>query len=524
MKRVKIAPADTDKRWHHERAEKKRSVFYDELLEESKEWKAWRAQKDAEKASETPAEDNDIDEEDEGEDIELVSQVQDVSPARPSRKGKLRRHSDMDSVDSDPQSPDVKPVKPSSTSTGSRQRSSARNDGIVVEVQSPPRPRATRKAHPLPTAEAQLGEMNVDVLPFKERSASPAKVFTSTPKRPSSHDSSVNNLNAEILNEIAHKINNAPHARVLPKSADGLAHGMSHASSSQVLAQGHSGVQSELAGAATVFEDDSGSEDSKAEVTDDETSKAPGSSPHLSKSGFRNPRQDVQDDSFRAEMISPVPRLGQAAPNPNRMSLDSESSLENVIRADTSLYKRRDRTPISPDTSTINHDTVLATLGQKPQQHKRQRSRDSDMPGLSATEEDPHLDKRARSAGEAPHDRRSQNKRRTIPQSPTPEKDGHRGTFGLDHQSSPSQSKNHSLPRFPPPSSASTRRGPPSSQSRADVIDISDEEDEDCIPESQTHTSARKTPRDLDSQKMRSPATIPTSSSVREPLGRPVPR
>lgn len=514
MKKVKKAPEDTNTRWHYEKAEKKRAVFYDELIQESKDWKEWRAKKLAEKASETE-EDELHDAGDEGEDIEMIQQASEAReprlPEKPAKKGKLRRYSDPESADSE--APQVTSTRRAVTPTRARQHTSSSNKTVVVEIPSPSRQNDNRR-RPSP---ADTDDMLVDTSSDMHKAPSSRPLPLVIPESPQRAEAFGFPFGSDLLNTIRGKVDRAPNgdglqgidrSAVLPSSLD--------------PSRGESVSANGLA--ASALEEDSGSEDSRAEVTDDDVE------------GSRNGTSDAIDDSFRAQMISPVGRSQEVAQS-RQSGLSRESSIEN-FQPNPSLYQVRTSTPdpnaVSLDLSNELEITlgqkampvpevslqdylnkVKSTLGEKATAApKRHLSTDSDtLSSPLKTDKSPAHKRSRRNDPSAPIPPVPYNPKRMILQSPSPAPEDASSRVTDSAQSGTRINERSRVP----PSSTPAKRPPSSSQINSSVIDISDEEEELASTEV---PSGRTSSAPFPSQRVRSRGTYDEAGFVREKLGR----
>lgn len=386
-------------------------MFYDELVEESKDWKAWRAKKLAEKASETE-EDEFVGEDDDGEDVEVVHQALNVeSPARPPKKGKLRRYSETEGDDSDAQAPYVTSKKRYTTPPPSSQRTAARTSDVVVEVLSPSRQRM-EEVQGTPHAASALQAAD-EMRAASSGSRIPSFILKKTGT--SSHSAATT---AHIIpDEVTDMVSQADRASSQKQSVSQASYPASN-SSRNVLQGVNSEKQARPEGHLIMTLDDSGSEDSAAVVTDDDTAKQSHMryrpAPHLINNG-----QPDLEDSFKAEMIAAIPRSPEPVlPHNDTTSMSLENSLEE-IQANPSLYQVRTSTPGPKPFEQITEERVKATLALK---HKRQHSRESDGPGSPSKLVTTHAPKRSRVEASASN-QTPYNPRRRILQSPNLEQE-----------------------------------------------------------------------------------------------------
>lgn len=499
---MKKAPEDTNKRWHYERAEKKRALFYEELVEESKEWKEWRTKKLAEKASEAEEDQLDVESDDE-EDVEVVQQVQNAqSPERPPRKGKLRRYSGTEGEDSDAAAVSVTSEKRYATPPPPGQRNGARTSGVVVEVPSPSRQRTKEREQLLQVGTAQA-----------EETKSAAKNASSEHplKGSGTNKTSAASLTNAIPDEVTNMVFQADEAIAQRQSLTQT--GQSGRDlSSNMTPQGVSVKQSlPQPGPVTTLDDDSGSEDSRAEVTDDDAAQDGQTRFRPASQPSERGQPDLQEDSFRAEMISPVPQSQEGRAR-GSSGLSLESSLEE-IQPDLSLYHIQHPAPGPKDSNSITVKKVKEVLGEKAKEvlgekaplHKRQHSRDSDGPSSPSKMETSHTSKRSRTDASVPR-HAPYNPSRRIMQSPSPELEDPRDTHQRSQQ--PSGRTNHLPGGTHHPPSISNR--PASSSGGRHIHHISDGEPDIIEVSDRSSTNASQP---FSSQ--------PVKHSIREKLQRP---
>lgn len=369
-----------NKLWHYEKAEKKRAVFYDELVEESKQWKVWRDQKLAEKASE-PDDETATEDDEEGEDIELVQRKEIDTPKNAEPARKLRRHSDVDDQEQTTDDDPFVTSRRANQNTVLQQGKPSKATKVSVVIPSPNRQRMSAPQESFKHEDEAMSLEDSFELPEPLQQSTPKSASTALQQHLSKKE-----VDVDVLREIQSKLDS-----VSRQSSSFFPRG--EANTPMI---GHALAEPLQAGKAPspTIEDSSGSEDSSAEVTDDEVNRTKPSNepPGTGPVNVARPNSPPED-SFYSEMIAPVDisqatasRHSNAAEHDSMDDFKPQTALYTIQRPDHSQKSAHKRTATPPGASVDEpydgivgidpevEEKVQAAINEKQPQRKRQLS------------------------------------------------------------------------------------------------------------------------------------------------------
>lgn len=534
-----MSSAERDKRWHYEKAEKKREVFYQELVAESKQWKDWRAGQIAAKASEAE-EETGAEEDDEGEDLEVVSQHHSSPVEEPGKKGSLRRHSDADEHDSDHKLSSAAHCSSPVVDSHQQQHSTPREKGttFVVEIPSPSRQRHRTESRQSPVKEYTMA---LDNSPEPEDA-----YMTSTPKASVStilaegvtSQESEKDIELGLLAAIKEKVQDAPKEGLMASPLYTEAGGLKH-DGPVMFRQSHDQQEGSAAlmgnARQNMADDTSGSEDSSAEITDNENRETQDTAKPSLKSSIPDssvPKSSTiklsvldtsaNDESFPAVMIKPV-HSSQGQKKEEAIDMTEDGDDDDLSAAHASSVQGKTPARYSPPESIDRNveAAVKETLSTKSTSRKRQLSSGSQsQPPLSSKPESGSSSKRARQHGKG-GPKPTFSARRTIPQDPS---DSESDIISNKKDTNAIISDGATPNEIKPNSSqarGSAGNAPSSSRDDDGTILISESEDDmnTLLDDKASSAEGRNTKPEFPSQPIQSSASSDTP--IREKLGRP---
>lgn len=538
-----MSSAERDKRWHYEKAEKKREVFYQELVAESKQWKDWRAEQIAAKASETE-EETGAEEDDEGEDLEVVSQHQSSPSKQPVKKGTLSRHSDADEHDSDHKPSAAAHCTSPVVVSHQQQHSTPREKGttFVVEIPSPGRQRDRTESRHSPVKEIVMALDN---------SLEPENAYmTSTPKASAStisakgvvFNESEEDIELGLLAATREKVQDAPQGGLMVSPLYSEAGALKHDDPVvfRQLNEQEEGSAALMGNARqNIAGDTSGSEDSSAEITDNENRETQDTAKPSSKSSIPEssvPKSSTikssvfddasaNDESFPAVMIKAV-HSHQGQKKQEAIDMTEDGDDDDVSAAHASSVQGKTPARYTPPVSIDRNveATVKETLSTKSTSRKRQLSSGSQsQPSPSSKPESGSSAKRVRQHGKGGL-KPTFSARRTIPQDPSDSGSDIISKKKDTNAMIPDRATSNEIKPNSSQARGSAVKAPSSSRNRAASILISESEDDmnTLLDDKASSAEGRNTKPEFPSQPIQSSAS--SDMPIREKLGRPLSR